>query len=496
MKIRKEIIFIKSLFKKRIKKIYYKLFYSKLINIFYLININKSLLIFLCIILLIIKSYRITPLNTIELNENYLQLQSDLNLKFNNKINNKIRIGIYYSSIKNGGIERLTALLLNYLDKIKIFDIYLLTQLFKEENEYKIPDNTKRIVIKTGRKKDLLKKIKREKIDILIYHFYNAYEINMLNNFKKIKTIVYNHSCFLIWIYAEIYNFFKTVYNAYKNSKYLVSLVPFENDYLFKKWGINSILMNNFIPYEYNNIIPSTLTSKIILMIGRGSDKMKRYELGIQSMKYIIKNIPDCEMRIISDLKSTDNLKKMIKDLNLENNIKLVGYTSIPEIYFKNASLHIFPTISESFGFVLSETKIYGIPSILAGLDYVSIAKGGTIIIYDDKPKTIANEAIKILNNYNYRKRLGKEARQSMKKFNNDLLLKKWTKLILSIYNGDIYYQNIREQDNKISDKKALNIINNQIKLLKLRKSKFKNITIKNIINFTFMENLNNDYNS
>ena len=46
MKIRKEIIFIKSLFKKRIKKIYYKLFYSKLINIFYLININKSLLIF------------------------------------------------------------------------------------------------------------------------------------------------------------------------------------------------------------------------------------------------------------------------------------------------------------------------------------------------------------------------------------------------------------------------------------------------------------------
>ncbi len=201
-------------------------------------------------------------------------------------------------------------------------------------------------------------------------------------------------------------------------------------------------------------------------------------------------------MRIISDKKSTNYLIKMIRNLKLQNNIKLVGYTSIPEIYFKNASLHIFPTISESFGFALSETKIYGIPSILTGLDYVSIAKGGTIIIYDDKPKTIANEAIKILNSDNYRKRLGKEARLSMKKFNNYLLLKKWTKLILSVYNGDIYYQNLREQDNKISDKKALNILNNQIKLLKLRKSKFKNITIKNIINFTFMENLNEDYNS
>ena len=79
---------------------------------------------------------------------------------------------------------------------------------------------------------------------------------------------------------------------------------------------------------------------------------------------------------------------------------------------------------------VLCETKIYGIPNILVGLDYISIAKGGTIIIYDDEPQSIANEAIKILKNNKYRKKLGEEARNSMKIYNNDLLFIKWITVI------------------------------------------------------------------
>jgi hypothetical protein len=44
--------------------------------------------------------------------------------------------------------------------------------------------------------------------------------------------------------------------------------------------------MNNFLTYDYNKVIQSDLTSKAILMIGRGNDKNKRFELGIFAMKY------------------------------------------------------------------------------------------------------------------------------------------------------------------------------------------------------------------
>jgi glycosyltransferase involved in cell wall biosynthesis len=419
-----------------------------------------------------------------------LKIQYDLNLTFHKKLDNKINIAIYYNSIKNGGIERLIALLLYYLSSIDIFNTFLLTRQHKEKNEYSIPKKTQRIMVNHRRRNDIIKILKREKIDILIYHFYDELEIKTLNNLKNTKTIYYNHSCALIWIYAQFYYFYRTLYSAYKQSKYVISLVPFENDYLFKKWGINSILMNNFISYEYNSVIPSDLSSKTILMIGRGSDRLKRFELGVESMKYIIKEIQDIKMKIISDFFLIEHLKQLVNKLNLDNCVEFVGYTSVPEIFFNNASLHIFPSICESFGLVLSETKIFGIPNIVVGLDYISIVKGGTIILYDDKSESIAKEAIKILKDDNYRKKLGREARKSMKKFKNELLLKKWIKLILSIYNGDSYYLNLRKEDEKISENESLIILKKQVELLKMRMPNFANITVKNIENFTYMKYL------
>ena len=455
------------------------------------INFFQKLLIFSIIFIICIKKKNIiTYKYDSELNNNYFKIQFDLNLSFHNILKKKINIAIYYKSIKNGGIERLVSLLINYFSNVNIFNTFLLTQEKKDENEYKIPVNTKRIIINKNKNKDLIRVLKNEKIDILIYHFYYKFEIDALNALKTTKTIFYNNSCFLIWIYGNACSLFRTLYNSYKKSKYIISLIPFENSYLFKKWGINSILMNNFLTYEYNSIIPSDLSSKTILMIGRADDKLKRFELGVESMKYIIKEIPEVKMKIISDLIYVDHLKELVSSFNLNNNIEFIGYTSIPEIYFKNASLHIFPSICESFGLVLGETKLFGIPNILIGLDYVSMAKGGTVIIYEDNSEFIANEAIKILKDEQYRKKLGKEARKSMKKFNNELLLKKWIKLILSIYSGDKYYENLRKEGQKISKNEAIEILKNQVKLLKMRNINITDISVKNIENYTYMKNL------
>ena len=401
-------------------------------------------------------------------------------------IKKKIKIAIFSSSIKNGGIERQTTLMLNYFNKVNFFDLYLFTKKDKEKNEYNLDKNIKRKVIKNN----LIQILVQNDIDILIYQFYKHLEINQLNNMNKIKIIVINRSCFLHWMYYRRYYFFKTVYKAYRHCKYLISLIPFENNYLFKKWGIKSILMNNFVAYDYKAIKPSDLSSKTILMIGRGSDPIKRFDLGINAMDHIIKEIPEAEMKIISKTTHIQNLQKLIKRLNLSNNIKFVGYTCNPSSYYKNASLHLFPTLAEAFPNILSETLIYGIPNILAGLDYVSTSKGGTIIIYDDSSITLAKEAIKILRNKRYRKKLGKEARNSMKRFRNDLLLEKWVKIIFEIYKGRNIYEIEKNKNIMLSKDESLKIIKNQIKLLKLRNKKLKNITINNIENITFMENI------
>ena len=148
------------------------------------------------------------------------------------------------------------------------------------------------------------------------------------------------------------------------HTKKLKEEYKIENDYLFKKWGINSILMDNPTTFEYDTVIPSDLSNNNIIMIGRIEDPVKRFELGIRAMKIIIKEFPDCTMKIISSNKKK-KFKKLISHLHLNKNVKFTGVKKNVEMYLKNASLHILPSISECYPMVLGETKIFGIPSII-----------------------------------------------------------------------------------------------------------------------------------
>ena len=245
--------------------------------------------------------------------------------------------------------------------------------------------------------------------------------------------------------------------------------------------------MNNFVTYQYDDITPSNLSTKNIIMIGRANDRMKRFDLGLKAMKYIVEEVPESQMLIISNFFGARYLMNLVKSLNLQNNVQFMGYTLKPEVYFQNSSLHIFPSISECFPMVLSETKIYGIPNIITGIDYVSAAKGGVINVNNDDPKIIANESIKILKDFNYRKKLGKIARESMKKFKNEKTAKKWIELILAVYNGEYYYNKLKEEDKKIKEKDAINYLKNQLNIIKVRNQKMKNLTLENIIKFNFV---------
>ena len=431
---------------------------------------------------------------------------------------------------------------------------------------------------------NLVKLIIKYKLDILIYQLNNIKEIKALNKLKNIKIVFYQHSSLFYELYSN-YSSFYNLYKEYQNSKYIVSIIRYEADYLFIKWGIKSILMNNFVTFDYEKIIQSDLSTKIILMIGRANNKLKRFNLGILSMEYIKENIKGCKMRVISNLNGTFFLQSLVNNLDLKDKIEFVGYSVAPEINFKNASLHIFPSIAESFGLVLCETKLYGIPNILVGLNYVSASNGGTIIVYDDSPESIARESIKILKNNNYKgklgkeakmsmkklnnkiefigysvipeinfknaslhifpsisesfglvlcetklygipnilvglnylsasnggtiivyddspesiaresikilknniykRKLGKEAKISMKKFNNNLLLKNWIKLILTIYKYHQHYENLRIKTSKMNQNMGINIIKSQIIFLKKRKLEYYNMSINDFLNYS-----------
>ena len=64
-------------------------------------------------------------------------------------------------------------------------------------------------------------------------------------------------------------------------------------------------------------------------------------------MEYIIKEIHDCNMEIISSNNETAFLHDLSYNINIKDNIQIIDFTLKPELYYKNVSLHIFPSISE-----------------------------------------------------------------------------------------------------------------------------------------------------
>jgi len=349
-----------------------------------------------------------------------------------------------------------------------------------------LPGNIMRIFLKYE-KINIIQAVEKENIDILIYNFYNRGEIEKLNRLKKTKVIYFNHSSYFLWVlFMRQYHIEQSIYQTYKNCKYIISLIPVETDYLFKIWGLKSIFINNPSTYEYDSITPSDLTQKNIIMIGRAEDSSKRFELGIKIMKSIVQELPDYKMKIISE--RNHRLESLIKSINLENNIEMVGYKKDPEAYYKNSCLHIFPSLCDTYPTVLTEAKIFGIPTVICGLDYLALAKKGTIIVFDDDPDIIAKEAIKILKDDNYRKKLGEEARKSMKSINNKIIAEKWKNILLSVYEGvdqSTFYQKFTDESKKMREEEAITILNNQLNLMKKRNSRYNSVTLENLKSYS-----------
>ena len=226
--------------------------------------------------------------------------------------------------------------------------------------------------------------------------------------------------------------------------------------YMYHLQQLNhSIYLPQYLPFEYRKIQPSKLENKNILMIGRIS-REKQYELGIKAMQIIIKKFPDAILKIIGGFnKYTRSLKKLAQDLNVLNNIRFYDLQQDLRPFYSNASLYFMTSSSESFSFVLAESKAYGLANIVTGKEYLVLAKKGSIVVKNNDYEGMAYETIKLFSNMTYLKEQGKAARESLKDFLSEKTDLRYINLYESLMNGTVrefldseYKKYINETDN------------------------------------------------
>lgn len=162
----------------------------------------------------------------------------------------------------------------------------------------------------------------------------------------------------------------------------------------FYPWADNIIAVSNYIaddltrvaklPHDliqviYNPIVTQDLlekseasfedpwytdseTSPVVLAIGRLTDQ-KGFDVLIRAFSFVRKNRP-ARLMILGEGENRSALQSLVKNLGLEQDVKLMGFVQNPYPYLSHAALFVLPSRWEGLPTVLVEAMYLDIPII------------------------------------------------------------------------------------------------------------------------------------
>ena len=355
----------------------------------------------------------------------------------NNTNNGRIGVAFVFKSLYGNGIGRMLSLTCSELAKLEKYDIYMITGDAIPSLDFYFDKRV--IMVRIGNNKTLIQKYD-ESSNIKIYVLHNDLTPSSikwsrnLNGGKKVIGVM--HGVYMSSIFANLTG----VYSIWQYNKlYDAYISVIADDYYFnKRLGINnSFFLHNLYTYDPDETPNSNLKYNNLMILGRELDRIKGGLYGIKAMDLIRKEIPDAKLYFISSNYKIPFLENLIKELNLTQNIEVLHFTKNISKFFMNSSIFLNPSLSEACPMVISEAKAFGLPIVGFNVSYSPPYQTGVITCDVTNYTQMAEESIKLLKDYNYRKMKGLESKQSLKRFSNKETVEKWSKLFEVLVNND-----------------------------------------------------------
>jgi len=170
---------------------------------------------------------------------------------------------------------------------------------------------------------------------------------------------------------------------------------------------------------------------KIILHVGRLSFQ-KNQDFLFRSFAEVVKVYPDWKLVVIGDGEKESELKKLVGELNLSNNIVFKGAVKNVTEYYLNAQIFTLPSLWEGFPNALAEALAHGLPSIgikeTKGINEL-IVDGENGLLTDFYEKDYAEGIIKLIEDSTLRKTMGEKAVNSVKKYDPEKVFDLWEEM-------------------------------------------------------------------
>lgn len=346
-----------------------------------------------------------------------------------------------------GGIERSLTTRVNYLMEQGNYDITIVcTQKKTGIPYYELNAKVKllflepltskktvlgRIILRYKQSKQIIQ-LKSDLIISVKYSLHNVFfqflrkKQKLISEIREPKDLYdFNVSNFKVKIYVCIRNF------IFKKQNLLIVLTKSEK----KKWGFNNIQVVPNPKTVQSNIV-SKLLDKQVLSLGR-LDKFKAFDKLIRAWKLVNASKPDWKLKICGKGDEYDFLIHLIDELKLSDSIHITNEFVDVGPEFLNSSIFAFTSQFESFGNVLVESKVYGVPIVSFDApsgpgEIIKHAEDGFLIPLNDID-ALADKIIYLIENESIRIEMGRKAKINSEDYNVDKVMNIYINLLKSI---------------------------------------------------------------
>jgi glycosyltransferase involved in cell wall biosynthesis len=246
---------------------------------------------------------------------------------------------------------------------------------------------------------------------------------------KKYLTLLTMHMVIKEWIRLEGESSILTRLITLQNEKYVLSKLrnviavsPYVKDLIGEMTQSKIYVVSNGVDFEdVENIRQYQLGRHIIFYVGM-LEKRKGVDILIRAISIIKKEIPDAHLFIAGIGEEEINLKNLVKELDIEDNVKFLGFISEEEkySYYKSTDLCVFPSRFEWFGIILLEAMACGKPIVasnVGGIPYV-VEDGKTGLLFEsENVDDLAEKIITLLKDKELRDKMGKAGKGRVKEF-------------------------------------------------------------------------------
>lgn len=343
-------------------------------------------------------------------------------------------IAFLISSLNSGGAERVVSLLSKELSKSR--KVYLIT-LNNCTPFYQIDSRVKLIQLNSNTEKNIFKSIVSNIKNVLfLIKFINENKISRLICFMTSSN---QFGILCKWFVPKLHLTISERGNPYRNigfrgnlrkvlyrySDRLVVQTTLIKDYFAQYMSEDKIsIIKNPIEIKTDFFVEK---SKIILTVG-SLNKNKNQAQIISAFSMI--NAPDWQLHICGSGSEMNELKRLTKELDVEQKVTFFGSVNNIDSYYKNSLVFAFSSNSEGFPNVLLEAMNHGCACISTDCptgpsELIEHEVNGYLIPLNDL-NTYCQYLQKIVDSENIRKDFSQESKKRIQKYNLTSIANQW----------------------------------------------------------------------